>query len=89
MCDICNLKCANCNRTVHTHIGDFSVSRECVIVYCHKCQSAALSFIVRFDKQLIVFADSGCLFMVNLPRSIALNGTRKECLGSVPAKGNQ
>jgi len=81
MCDICTLNCVGCKRTIEIHIGDFCVTRESVVVFCHECQQTALKYLLAFDKEMIVFADDGCLFMVQLPRSIALNGSRDECVG--------
>ncbi len=85
MCDICQLKCLSCGRTVETHIGDFSVRRESVAVFCHKCKNSAIKHIFQpWPTEQIVFTDSGCSFIIELPRSIHLNGLRSECLGRVP-----
>ena len=86
MCDICQLKCDSCGRSIETHIGDYSVDRENVTAFCHRCHDAALKYLCRFNTQTIVFTDSGCMFMVELPRTIHLNGSRSECLGRVPVK---
>jgi len=78
MCNITGLMC-DCGTVLETHIGDFSVEPEKIKAFCPKCKQKALKYILKFDKQLIVFASEGCLFMVELPRSIALNGG-KECI---------
>ena len=84
MCDICNLKCKGCNRDIETHIGDFSVPREGVTIFCHECQQAALKYLLDFDKEVIVFTCEQVMFIVELPRAIYLNGTRDECVGKKP-----
>lgn len=85
MCDICQIKCASCERSIEVHIGDFSVDRDSITAFCHKCQNAAIKHIFReWPTEQIVFTDSGCSFIIELPRSIHLNGTRSECLGRVP-----
>jgi len=44
MCDITTLKCSWCGRWIDTHIGDFSIGRKQIEVFCPRdeCQQAAL-----------------------------------------------
>jgi hypothetical protein len=41
MCDCYTAHCAECKIAIPVHIGDFSVGREQVLVFCPDCQTAA------------------------------------------------
>lgn len=84
MCNIKNLPCNSCGRKVETHIGDYSIDPDSITIFCHHCKENALEFLTGFNKESIIFSDSGCLFIMDLPHSIHLNGTRKDCVGRLP-----
>lgn len=52
MCDIVTLKCKWCGRGVSSHLGDFSVGRRQVQVFCPKkeCQAAALRILQGYHR---------------------------------------
>ena len=86
MCNIVSLKCQHCKRPIDTHIEDFSVPGESVKAWCHNCKDWSTKYLWQFDKQVIVFIDQGCCFIVELPRGISLNGERKEAVDKSPKR---
>lgn len=66
MCDICGLQCEGCGVMIHTHIGDFSVSREHVHPFCHKpeCRAAAIRKLVRTMRSSDGEVECGGQYMV-------------------------
>lgn len=78
MCDIKVLICESCDRRIETHIGDYSADPDAIVVFCHHCKEKALEFLTKDSGGFIVFSDSGCLFVLNLPQSIHLNGSLRE-----------
>ena len=87
MCDICVLKCEGCEKKAEIHIGDFSVPRESISIYCPDCRKKAMDHLAgKFEDeerggQFIVFTSSPPLiidrrvwfFIIPLPRDIHFN----------------
>jgi len=83
MCNIVDKGChvKNCSVVINTHIGDFSVAPQNVVVFCRRHRAAGLRYIAD-HAPVIVFADDwekfgdrkGELFIVPLPRDIGHNG---------------
>lgn len=65
MCDCYTAPCQGCKRGIPVHLGDFSVGRGQVTVFCPKCRNKVLPFIENMARRVgstdpyIVFADPG------------------------------
>ena len=53
MCDILTMECEWCGQKIDTHLGDFSVGRQQVKVFCHRddCQQAALKYLAGYRRE--------------------------------------